>query len=160
MSCDCNYNILNQTSCKTCLNVANTISTTNITQRRIWNQVSVPSSMYSMNLSSFTSAKQRLSSQSTINWNQMSDRVFASEQSLVNHTHGNSLKSTLTSSRPGAASPGGKGVDVKHDSYARFLNRKKASNMKTHTTNIATTPLYGNKTKSISLISGSESCCS
>lgn len=159
MSCNCNYNGL-KSPCITCVNVEDKTSNTNITQKRIWKQVRVPSSSYSMNLSSFTSSKNRLASGSNTNWNQMSDRVLASEQTLVNHTHGNSLTSTLTSNRPGAASPGGKGVDVKHDSYARYLNRKKASNLKTQTTNIATMPIYGNKTKSINLIKNSEQCCS
>jgi len=159
MSCNCNYSGL-KSPCITCVNVADTTSNTNITQKRIWRQVRVPSSIYSMNLSSFTSAQNRLASGSNTNWNQMSDRVLASEQTLVNNTHGNSLTSTLTSNRPGAASPGGKGVDVKHDSYARYLNRKKSSNLKTQTTNIAIKPIYGNKIKSINLIKNSEQCCS
>ena len=158
MSCNCNYSGL-KSPCVTCVNVADTTSNTNITQKRIWRQVRVPASMYSMNLSSFTSAQNRLASGTNMNWNQMSDRVLPSEQTLVNHTHGNSLTSTLTSHRPGAASPGGKGVDVKHDSYARYLNRKKASNLKTQTTNIAAVPVYGNKTKSIGLIKTSDQCC-
>jgi len=39
------------------------------------------------------------------------------------------------------------------------LNRKKASSLKTQTTNIAAVPVYGNKTKSIGLIKTSDQCC-
>ena len=40
-------------------------------------------------------------------------------------TRGNSLKSTITGNRPGAMTPGGQGVDVKHGSYDRYLAKKK-----------------------------------
>jgi hypothetical protein len=42
-------------------------------------------------------------------------------------TRGNSTKSTITANRPGAMTPGGQGVDVKHGSYARYLARKKGN---------------------------------
>jgi hypothetical protein len=38
---------------------------------------------------------------------------------------GNSTKYTITRLRPGALSPGGAGVDIKHNSYARYLARIK-----------------------------------
>ena len=38
---------------------------------------------------------------------------------------GNSVKSTLTSNIPGGSTPGGFGVDVKHGSYQRYLDKKK-----------------------------------
>ena len=40
-------------------------------------------------------------------------------------TRGNSTKSTITANRPGAMTPGGQGVDVKHGSYHRYLAKKK-----------------------------------
>jgi len=159
MSCNCNYTVPSHIPCVSCLNVESETGKVNINQKRIWNQVRVPASMYLMNLSSLTSASGRLKNGNNINWNQSSDQVLASNQTVVHPSHGNSLKRTLTSHRPGAASPGGIGVDVKHDSYARYLNRKKASNFKTQTTNIPTTPLYGNKTKSINLLSQTTNCC-
>jgi len=110
-----------------------------------------------MNLSALTSGAAILASGKSANWNQRSDRVLASIQSPIHPTHGNSLRSTLTSGRPGAATPGGAGVDVKHDSYARYLNRKKASNLKTQTT---TTPAFaGNKTNAVGLLANSINCC-
>jgi hypothetical protein len=159
MPCNCNYNVLSQTGCVSCLNIENTTAKQSLVQKRIWNQVRAPASTYLMNLSSFTSASQRLASKTNVNWNQMSDSVSAAKQPALNPTHGNSLKRTLTSDRPGAGTPGGAGVDVKHDSYARYLNRKKAVNMKTQTQNIATRPLHGNKTNAINILSNSANCC-
>jgi hypothetical protein len=145
MACLCNYTNLKKVSCRTCINVAG--DTAEITQKRIWNQVRVPASLYLMNLAAFTSAGKRIATGTNVNWNQMSDRVNASVQPVTSVTRGNSLHNTITSNRPGAGTPGGAGVDVKHDSYARYLNRKKASNMNTQ--NIVTTPLYGNKIKMV-----------
>ena len=38
-----------------------------------------------------------------------------------------------TSNRPGGTSSAGKGVDIKHNSYARYLARKKSANLATNT---------------------------
>ena len=158
MSCNCVYNGATNVACRTCLNVANPAATADIKQRLIWRQVRVPTSLYAMNLAAVTSSANRIASGTTTNWNQMSDRVQASIQTVVVPSNGNSLRRTLTSDRPGAAAPGGKGVDVKHDSYARYLNRKKAGNLKTQTRNIASVPLYGNKTKATGLIANNNCC--
>ncbi len=151
MSCQCNYSFSNNSG-RSCVSVSDTSI---ITQKRIWNQVRTASSIYSMNLSSLTSAADRLASGT--NWNQRSDRVLAATQPAIHPTHGNSLHSTLTSNRPGAATPGGSGVDVKHDSYARYLNRKKAGNLKTQTTTAV--PIQGNKTGMVGLLANSINCC-
>lgn len=42
-------------------------------------------------------------------------------------TRGNSTRSTITGNRPGAMTPGGQGVDVKHGSYDRYLSKKKGT---------------------------------
>jgi hypothetical protein len=39
--------------------------------------------------------------------------------------HGSSTKRSITRCRPGAGCPGGSGVDIKHNSYDRYLNRLK-----------------------------------
>ena len=68
-------------------------------------------------------------------WNQSSDRIFPS-RSRINYTYnnvpsrGNSIKSSITKMRPGSSCPGGKGVDVKHNSYARYIARIKGKNIK------------------------------
>jgi len=41
-------------------------------------------------------------------------------------TRGNSVRSSVTSCKPGSTAPGGKGVDVKHGSYARYLGKLKS----------------------------------
>jgi hypothetical protein len=155
----CDYNKLNNTSCRSSCNIGDPAATNSITQKRIWRQVRTGSGIYTMNLAALTSGAAILASNSTTNWNQMSDRVLASVQPPLHATRGNSLKSTLTSDRPGAGSPGGKGVDVKHDSYARYLNKKKATNLKTQTQNLAPSPLYGNKTSMNGLLANSVDCC-
>jgi len=159
MSCNCNYALSDTTPCISCVNVANSSATQTIVQKRIWSQVRTGSSIYLMNRSALTSAAVRLATDSNVNWNEMSDRVFAAQQPALNPTRGNSLRRTLTSGKPGAGTPGGVGVDVKHDSYARYLNRKKATNLKTQTQNIALTPLYGNKVKMTGLLANSINCC-
>jgi hypothetical protein len=53
-------------------------------------------------------------------WNNLSDQMTASIQPAYK-----SSSRTIVSGRPGALTPGGIGVDVKHGSYDRFLNKLK-----------------------------------
>ena len=73
-----------------------------ITQKRIWNVVRVPSSLYTMNLGALNVID--LSNNATnqydfTNWNQMSDRRFPSVQGAFNGLYvpsrGNSTKTSL-----------------------------------------------------------------
>lgn len=96
-------------------------------QKIIQNTVRVPSSIYTMNLGAL-SVYQRPNPTDGVNWNQMSDRnVRHVQQANASGTNpgGNSTKHTITRLRPGALSPGGAGVDIKHNSYARYLARIK-----------------------------------
>jgi hypothetical protein len=97
-------------------------------QKLIQNTVRVASSNYTMNvgaLSVYQSPKPQLN----VNWNQQSDRAVPHIQTLVSspgtNPGGNSRKRSLTRCRPGALSPGGVGVDIKHNSYDRYLARIK-----------------------------------
>jgi hypothetical protein len=67
-------------------------------------------------------------------WNQQSDRAVPSfQKELIKtgfHNSMNSRHASKTSSRPGCQTPGGVGVDIKHNSYDRYLNRIKAYNLK------------------------------
>ena len=161
-TCNCNYfnpssySVNQCVSCSSC--PSDILCSTEITQKRIWNQVRIPSSLYAMNVGALTSAAERLKNGPYVNWNQRSDRQNASIQTAIHPSHGNSLRSSLTSDRPGTCAPGGRGVDIKHDSYARYLNRKKAGNLKTQGSNRATTPIYGNKTYSINAVTTSIDC--
>ena len=96
-------------------------------QKIIQNTVRVPSSIYTMNLGAL-SVYQRPNPEYNVNWNQMSDRKERHiQQANATGTNpgGNSTKRTITRLRPGALSPGGAGVDIKHNSYARYLARIK-----------------------------------
>ena len=111
-------------------------------QKIIQNTVRVQSSLFTMNLGALN-VYQRPNldykvvdvSGSTyvvspgVNWNQMSDRKEPHIQ-VVNTGagsgyHSSSTRRTITANRPGAMSPGGTGVDIKHNSYDRYLNRLK-----------------------------------
>ena len=111
-------------------------------QKIIQNTVRVKSSLYTMNLGALN-VYQRPNiiynlvdnSGSTyavspgVNWNQMSDRKDPHIQTVISgsgSTYGaSSTRRTITRLRPGALSPGGSGVDIKHNSYDRYLNRLK-----------------------------------
>jgi hypothetical protein len=111
-------------------------------QKLIQNTVRVYASLYTANLASL-SAYQRppilpqvVEQAGTpyvipagVNWNQMSDRPVPSVQKVKTgsgSTYGaSSTRHTIVRNRPQAMSPGGVGVDIKHNSYARYLNRIK-----------------------------------
>lgn len=108
----------------------------------IQNTVRVPSSLYTMNLGALNAYEKPrtifglVDNSGTnyivspgVNWNQMSDRKDPHVQVSVTASgatyHTSSTKHTITRLRPGALSPGGIGVDIKHNSYDRYLNRIK-----------------------------------
>jgi len=97
-------------------------------QKIIWNTVRVPASLYISDLAALSSYEAPLPLLG-VNWNQMSDRRNRSFQpNLVaggSTYHASSVKHTITRCRPGAGCPGGYGVDVKHNSYDRYLHRLK-----------------------------------
>lgn len=143
-------------SCGACDGECNITEKNKITQKRIWKQVRVPSSLFTMALSSATVVgdinNRPISTYGYVNWNQSSDRNKPSVQTHVVPTRGNSLHSTLTSHRPGAGSPGGVGVDIKHNSYERYLLKKKGEIVRNHANNNIR-PTQGNKTKSYGILS-------
>lgn len=131
-----------------------------ITQKRIWNSVRVPASEYTMNLGSLSVYQKPLPvnpslKQYGVNWNQMSDRVSPSNSNVssinVVPSRGNSTRSSITRERPGSQRPGGKGVDIKHGSYARYLARLKGKGPLRTSVN-SSTPVQGNKTRSYGIV--------
>ena len=111
-------------------------------QKIIQNTVRVKSSLYTMNLAALSVYQRpdliyKLVDNSgatyvvppSVNWNQMSDRKEPHVQVVKTgsgSTYGaSSTKRTIMRLRPGALSPGGSGVDIKHNSYERYLNRLK-----------------------------------
>jgi len=98
-------------------------------QKLIQNTVRVYSSLYAMNLAALNVYQSPSKELCNVNWNQMSDRKIPHIQTGISgnggNPGGNSLKRTLTSLKPGALTPGGAGVDIKHNSYYRYLARLK-----------------------------------
>jgi len=143
-------------SCRGCNKhlTSNDISSQYQKQKIIQNTVRVASSLYTMNLSAL-SAYRYPNNTLKVNWNQMSDRENPSYQKTYIPTRGgsiggNSTKSTLTSCRPGAQSPGGKGCDIKHNSYNRYLNKLKGQGPLRNGDIIN----YGNNSTKTNIISG------
>ena len=144
LSCDCSYGLIrvHPAQCRTGCGGTGPAYGWNgalrtITQKRIWHTVRVPGSLYLSDLAALTvvgnSDNRPIAGPgvSNLNWNQSSDRARPHIQVVTVPSRGNSTKTTLTRHRPGASTPGGKGVDVKHGSYARYLARKKAGNLGT-----------------------------
>ena len=132
--------------CLSCLNLS-------ATEKRIQNQVSVHESQLIDVRSAITIAQDYLdlslndplsglSRPSSMSWStkynlrNQSDRRIPHGMLFNNvPTRGNSVRSTITSNRPGGMSPGGNGVDVKHNSYARYLGKLKGKTMSLGSTN-------------------------
>lgn len=139
--------------------------------KRIQNTVRVASSLYAMNLAALSAYETPddgtqviLNSGSAyvggggVNWNQMSDRKVPHVQKVVTANPGkSSTRHTITRLRPGAGSPGGIGVDIKHNSYERYLNRIKA---KKPLRRGQVMPNYAHASKNLktSIVSGCNDC--
>jgi hypothetical protein len=99
----------------------------------IQNTVRVLGSLYTANLGPLTAYKKPISDRNAgfygVCWNQMSDRPVPSVQRATvptgYNTSMNRRHTSVTSSKPGSQTPGGKGCDIKHNSYDRYLNRLK-----------------------------------
>jgi hypothetical protein len=144
--------------------------------------VRVPTSLYTMNLAALNVYQKPENKYQVVdvagsnylvspgvNWNQMSDRKQPHIQVVKSgsgSTYGaSSTKHTITRLRPGALSPGGSGVDIKHNSYQRYLNRLKGKGPVRRGVippefglpfipfNPAY-PIYGGKTMKTSIVSG------
>jgi len=115
-------------SCDTNLN-SNTAANRYQIQKRIQKTVRVDSSLYTANLAPFHVYQKPTEKTQNVCWNQMSDRALPSYQPNIVPTgfyHSlNNKHHSVTSSRPGGQNPGGLGVDIKHNSYDRYLNRLK-----------------------------------
>ena len=151
-------------------------------QKIIQNTVRVKSSLYTMNLGALNAYQKpnktyRIADNSGgtylvspgVNWNQMSDRRDPHVQVVKSgsgSTYGaSSTRRTITRLRPGALSPGGSGVDIKHNSYERYLNRIKGKGPVRRGVVPPTFgvpyiefnrafPVYGGKTIKTSIVSG------
>ena len=115
-------------------------------QKLIQNTVRVKSSLYTMNLAGLMGYQKPLNTYQLVeqagtpyyappgvNWNQMSDRCSPAVQTVKTGSGSaygaSSTRHTIVRDRPGAMSPGGLGVDIKHNSYDRYLNRLKGKSV-------------------------------
>ena len=138
----------------------------------IQNTVRVQGSLYTANLGPLSAYKKPVSDWKThqygVCWNQMSDRPVPSVQRATvptgYNTSMNRRHTSVTSSKPGSQTPGGKGCDIKHNSYDRYLNRLKGKGPlrrgvipKTFGAPIPFNPafpIYGGKTVKTNIVSG------
>jgi len=161
MGCLCDGGTIPNTSqCRSCVGCDFNCSY-EITQKRIWKQVRAYSSLFTMAKASAnvtTASNLPLATYSNVNWNQSSDRNQPSKQYAVVPSRGNSTRHSITRERPGSCSPGGKGVDIKHNSYDRYLNRRK-SNLVRNQCDTTDIPVQGNKKQTFGLLSQSGNCC-
>ena len=131
--CNCSSLSLTFTTnnCKSYNNVKNLYYTNGLFTTNINNQINhlvrMPHSLYLSKISTDTISCSRKNTCPPYTTSNLSDQTVLSNSIATVPTRGNSLKSTITSLRPGAMTPGGKGVDVKHGSYARYLAQKKSN---------------------------------
>jgi len=151
-SCDCSYNKIQnyQVQCKRCEGslISNELKQKQ-TQKLIWNVSRASSSLYTMNLAS-QSVVGGINNipVNGMNWNNMSDRA---NPSVIPTTM--NIPRRRTRLIPGQLSAAGTGVDVKHNSYHRYLARKKAPILKTYIPSILPQPIEGNKQYMLGFIS-------
>lgn len=109
----------------------------NSIQKNIQNQSRVSSSLYTSNLSSLNVSKDIHNDSGGLGlWNNSSDRIYDYKNSNNKN----------------------KGVDVKHNSYDRYLARKKSQYLKSETYSSSVKPLFGNKTMKFGLINCVSNC--
>ena len=155
---------------------SNCISNINLKtiERLIQNQSRVPESQYADVLGAVTIANNYITdpfipaNASSVwgtqnNMRNLSDRRVPHGMNYTNvSTRGNSVNSTITSNRPGGMAPGGKGCDVKHDSYARYLGKLKGQKMALVSKNIVVPKpkaVINNKSYGFSLVNTSRCVC-
>jgi len=85
-------------------------------------------------------------------WHNGSDRAVAGVVHTNVPSHGDSTSRSVTRARPGACSAAGRGVDIKHASYDRYLAKLKGRTVArscshSHATLGLPVPVRGNKTQ-------------
>ena len=131
--CNCSSLSLTFTTnnCKSYDNIKNLYGNKGLFTTNIDNQINhlvrMPTSLYLLKKSTDTIGCSKKNTCPPYSTSNLSDQTVLSTSIATVPTRGNSLKSTITSLRPGAMTPGGKGVDIKHGSYARYLAQKKSN---------------------------------
>lgn len=156
VDCCNNYFSNNVIGCKGCISVNDNSFNT---QKVIQKQTGVSSSTYINNLVPYqvTKAQEYYKNQGKnypLYAKVSSDRIKPSNMHnnmRVVNRNTSSLLGSRTSLKPGCLAPGGIGVDIKHNSYDRYLAKLKAKNLKPRNNNISSKPNLGNKLNNISL---------
>jgi hypothetical protein len=140
---------------------SNDPSTQYYRQKIIQNTVRVSSSLYTMNLGALNVYQTGKKENGGVNWNQMSDRR---EPHVQQFKSGSNSSAVWRKTGPGAMSSGGVGVDVKHNSYERYLNRLKGrkplrrgvipADFGTYIPFNRANPVYGGKTLKTAIVNG------
>jgi hypothetical protein len=130
-------------------------------QKIIQNTVRVSSSLYTMNLGALNVYQSGKKENGGVNWNQMSDRREPHVQQFKSGSNSSAIWRRVG---PGSMSPGGAGVDVKHNSYERYLNRLKGrkpvrrgvipADFGTYIPFNRANPVYGGKTLKTAIVNG------
>ncbi len=170
---ECSGNIYDTkvNSCNTCnssCDVSCQLLSSFTLQKKIQKQTGVSSSTYMNNLVPFEVTKgqknykdQGLTPQGA---SQASDRntSVTPPSSQIVHRNTNSLRGSRTSLKPGSLAPGNNGVDIKHNSYDRYLAKLKVKSLKPiskisfdptnpYPPKSSNLPMYGNKRNNISI---------
>lgn len=140
---------------------SNDPSTQYYRQKIIQNTVRVSSSLYTMNLGALNAYQFPKRENGGVNWNQMSDRR---EPHVQQFKSGSNSSAVWRRVGPGSMSPGGAGVDVKHNSYERYLNRLKGrgplrrgvipADFGSYIPFNRANPVYGGKTLKMDIVHG------
>jgi hypothetical protein len=81
-------------------------------------------------------------------WHNGSDRAVAGVVHTNVPSHGDSTSRSITRARPGACSAAGRGVDIKHASYDRYLAKLKGRTVgRSCSSSTPVVPVRGNKTQ-------------
>ena len=111
---------------KPCL-LQNSEAMLKVYNRRMYNYVRVPGSLYTGTSGALSTFSGSRGGAFGLRWNQSSDKRLAHVGKAIVPSRGNSTRTSITRHRPGAGAPGGVGVDIKHNSFQRYLNRKKGA---------------------------------
>ena len=167
------FSFNSNSSCRGCYKnlASNDPASINQKQKIIQKTVRINSSLYTMNIAGLNVYQAPATNYQIVeqagasyvvppglNWNQMSDRSRPSNQHVKTSsgsTYGsNSLKRSKVRDRPGAMSPGGIGVDIKHNSYERYLNRIKGKGLLKRGNESIGPNMTGGKNVKLSIVDG------
>lgn len=156
IECSGNYYSSNVIGCKGCAcSKCGSSFDEFMIQKNIQKQTGISSSTYLNNLVPFEVTKNQnfYKNQGLPNYSKVSsDRIKPSNLNNMNRVvnrNTSSLKGSKTSLKPGSLAPGGIGVDIKHNSYDRYLAKLKVKNLRPKESSFTDNVKQGNKKNNI-----------